>query len=440
MNFNFNNYKKCEMFQPEAEKKKEFKEEVLNSDNIDLITENKKELTEEEVLSSNNVSLIVEYAKKNRSKVAIDKVRELLELSRKTGEEVVQNFLSSFKECEKEKIDYLNFENTESGKIALELLEKMPEPFKSRANEKLENYKQELKYNTELFKKHNNDPKKIWKEIIGFDYGEDSSFIERFKAFLFRDSKALSNDYWKNNKLKTNINPFSIEFIIRDADSYNELSSSPNASKTTGGFFTSRFKTGITAINDTQCINISKKEYIETSRHETEHAIHKRTNPIITDKYHSSRLGRRLDKNGNFDSNKILFNKISKEIIYDYLEQAKDEIFAYKKNGEKRRMIKNILLDKTEYGLYDYNQDNRNNNYDIINNNNLLSNNEKLKLKEAVDFMQSEYDRVLNNMIDVIYNGNKSIEFFRNVPTNELWKYSDGEYGRTDFIIREFKF
>ena len=440
MNFNFNNYKKCEMFQPDAEKKKEFKEEILDSDNVDLKKENKKELTEEEVLNSNDVSLLIEYAKKNRSKVAIDKVRELLEISRETGEKVVQNFLNSFEECKKEKMDYLNFENTESGKIALELLEKMPEPFKSRANEKLENYKKELKYNTELLKKHNNDPKKIWKEITGFDYGEDSTFMERFKVFLFRDGKALSKDYWKNNKLKMNINPFSIEFIIRDKDSYNELYSDNKASKNTGGFFTSRFKTGITAMNDTGYIGIPKKIRTEISKHEKEHAIHEKTNPITTDKYYSSRLGSRLYENSNFDSNKKMINKASKEILYDYLERAKNEIFAYKKSGEKRRMIKDILLDKTEYGMYDYNQDNRTNNYNTINNNNLLSNDEKLKLKEAVDFMQSEYDRVLKNMVDVIYSENKSVEFFRNVPINELWKYSDGKYGRTDFIIKEFKF
>jgi hypothetical protein len=43
-------------------------------------------------------------------------------------------------------------------------------------------------------------------------------------------------------------------------------------------------------------------------------------------------------------------------------------------------------------------------------------------------------------MLDVIYETNQSVEFFRNVPINELWKYSNGKYNRTDFIIREFKF
>ena len=69
-----------------------------------------KALTEEEILDSNDVELIARYAKENRSQMAIDKVRELLELARKTGEEVVQNFLNSFKECKREKIDYLDFE------------------------------------------------------------------------------------------------------------------------------------------------------------------------------------------------------------------------------------------------------------------------------------------------------------------------------------------
>ncbi len=43
-------------------------------------------------------------------------------------------------------------------------------------------------------------------------------------------------------------------------------------------------------------------------------------------------------------------------------------------------------------------------------------------------------------MIEVIYEKNKSVEFLRNVPINELWKYSNGKYSRTDFIIKEFKF
>ena len=65
---------------------------------------------------------------------------------------------------------------------------------------------------------------------------------------------------------------------------------------------------------------------------------------------------------------------------------------------------------------------------------------EKQKLKEAIDFLQSEYDRVLKNMLEIVYDGNQSVEFFRNVPINELWKYSNGKYNRTDFIIKEFKF
>jgi hypothetical protein len=39
-----------------------------------------------------------------------------------------------------------------------------------------------------------------------------------------------------------------------------------------------------------------------------------------------------------------------------------------------------------------------------------------------------------------LYKKNQSVEFFRNVPINELWKYSNGKYNRTDFIIKEFKF
>lgn len=409
---------------------------------------NKREATEdtseEDVLNSNNVELIAKYAKENRNKGAIDKARELLEFARKTGEEVVQNLFNSFKECERDGKDYLDFENTKSGKLALSLLETMPEPFKSRASEKLESYKQELKYNAELFKKHNNDPVTTWKEIAGFDYRTDSSFMERFKAFLFRDSQALSRGYWENNKLKMDINPFAVECIIRDVDSYNKLylDEDNKASKDTGGFFKSKskFKTGITAINDTVWISIPKEEYIKTSKHETEHAIHEKTNPIITDRYYSSRLGSRLYKNDNFDSNKKMINKVSKETLYGYLERAKDEIFAHMKGGEKQKKVGYFLLDKTERGLYDYNKDNRTTSYNTINSNDLLLNDEKQKLKEAIDFMQSEYDRVLKNMIDVIYNENKSLEFFRNVPINELWKYSDGKYGRTDFIIREFKF
>src|SRR5680860_1206483 len=218
---------------------------VLRKDIASNDFEKEKKLTEEEILDSNNVELLAKYAKENRRKAAIDKVRELLESARKTGEEVVQNFKNSFKECEREEKDYLYFENTESGKLALSLLEKMPEPFRTRANERLIEYKQELKYNTELSKKYNNNPVALWKEITGFDYRTDSDFKERFKAFLFKDVKALSEDYWANNKLKVDINPFAVEFLIRDTDSYNKLFSGTDngASVDTAGFLKSSDKT-----------------------------------------------------------------------------------------------------------------------------------------------------------------------------------------------------
>lgn len=396
-----------------------------------------KNLTEEDILNSNNIELLVKYAKENRNKDAVDKVRELLELARKTGEEVVQNFFNSFKECERDGKDYLDFENTESGKLALSLLEKMPEPFKSRANEKLANYKQELKYNTELSKKHHNNPKTIWKEVTGFDYRTDSDFMERFKAFLFRDMQALSKDYWGDNKLKVDINPFAVEFVIRDADSYNKLYSDKDnkASKDTGGFLQSGYKTAVTAIND-----VIGGNHSETSKHETEHAIHKKTNIIVADHSHMSRLGTRLYKNDRFDTNKKMVNGAIKESFYSYLERAKDETFAFSKGGENRKIVKSFLLDKGGSSHYDYSLDSRNTNHEIINNNEALSNNEKQTLKDALEFLQSEYDRVLKNMVDLVYEKNQSVEFFRNVPINELWKYSNGKYSRTDFIIKEFKF
>jgi hypothetical protein len=120
------------------------------------------------------------------------------------------------------------------------------------------------------------------------------------------------------------------------------------------------------------------------------------------------------------------------------LKLAKDEIFAYLKGGAEKEDALGNLTEKN--GTYDYNKNGRDINNRLINNNKFLSNAEKQKLKEAINFLQSEYDRVLKNMIDVIYGRVERVEFFRNVPINEIWKYTEHRYHRTDFIIKEFKF
>ena len=192
--------------------------------NIDVNdVETEKEPTEEEIFNSNNIELIAKYAKENRSKEAIDKVRELLESARKSGEVVVQNFFDAFKECETAKMDYLDFENTESGKLALGFLRKMPEPFKTVASNKLEEYKKELKYNTELFKKHKNNPEAIWKEVFGFNYYDIPDFKERFKTFFFKDVGAISKEYYKNKTLGVKQDPFAINFFVEDQENFNKV-------------------------------------------------------------------------------------------------------------------------------------------------------------------------------------------------------------------------
>ena len=181
-----------------------------------------RELTEKEVLDSNNVELIAKYAKENRSKLAIDKVRELLELARKAGELVVLHFLYSFEECERKGISYLDFENTDEGEESLEYLKEMPEPFKAIAYKKLENFKRELEYNAELFKKHNNNPEEIWKEVFGFSYYNVPEFKERFKTFLFKDVAAISNSYYKENSLEVKQDPFAVNFFVEDQENFDK--------------------------------------------------------------------------------------------------------------------------------------------------------------------------------------------------------------------------
>ncbi len=411
-----------------------------------------KELPEEEILKSNNVELIAKYAKENRSQVAIDKVRELLELSRKIGEEVVQNFLNSFKECEAAKIDYLNFENTEGGRLALSLIEKMPEPFRANANTRLENYKKELKYNAELFKNHQNNPEKIWKEIFGFDYYNIPEFKERFKTFLFKDMRAVSDNYYKNNTLEAKQGPFSINFFVGDSENFDKAYGlGIKTSHKTHGFSEDRGKNNINVINTHK--PRTDNDINNTVIHETEHAIHSRVSPSKAMWASSPDLT--LD---TFDDDKKAVNNEVRLFLLDSLKRAKDEIFAYQKGGATKASLRNRLLYKIKEPLfkeresgildeirernhsYDYNEELREANYKWIELSKTLLETEKKQLKDAIDFLQSEYDRVVKNMVDVVYEKNQSVEFFRNVPINELWKYSNGKHSRTDFVIKEFKF
>jgi hypothetical protein len=397
--------------------------------------ESEKELTEEEVLNSDNVELIVKYAKNNRSQGAIDKVRELLESARKTGEEVVQNFLNSFKECERDKIDYSSFEDTESGKLALSLLEKMPEPFKTYANKKLEDYKRELEYNTELFKKHKNNSEEIWKEVFGFDYYNIPDFKERFKTFLFKDVGAISKEYYKNNALEIKQDPFAINFFVEDPENFNKAHSKnvKDANDKFGGFSKKQGETTINVINKN--VSSEDRKINEIIKHESEHAIHRKTNLINAIIFKPEGLY----ENGDFDFNKRRLCAIKFD-FEERLKECKDEIFAYLKGGAQKDDVEYQLTDRDVDSSYDYNKESRELSYLNIKNNKYLSKIEKQKLKDAINYLQSEYDRVLKNMVDVIYEKNQSVEFFRNVPINELWKYSNGKYHRTDFIIREFKF
>lgn len=399
--------------------------------------EPEKELTEEEILNSDNVELVAKYAKENRSHEAIKKVRELLELSRKTGERVVLHFLYSFKECEREGLSYLDFENTEEGRESLELLKEMPEPFKTIAYKKLEDFKKELKYNTELFKKHNNNPEEIWKETFGFDYYDVPEFKERFKTFLFKNVAAVSDNYYKSNALETKQDPFAINFFVGDQENFDKAYSKniEDAHDQFGGF-SRKFEN-----NNVNVINTHKSSQHEDRRrrneivsHENEHAIHRAANPIKEEILDPESLSENL----NFESNKYQINHSMRFDFAERLKLAKDEIFAYLKGGAEKEDTLGQLTEKN--GTYDYNKDGRDINIRLINNNKYLSQTEKQKLKEAINFLQSEYDRVLKNMINVIYGRNKSVEFFRNIPINELWKYASFGYSRTDFIIKEFKF
>jgi len=399
-----------------------------------------KALTEEEILNSNDVELIARYAKENRSQIAIDRVRELLELARKIGEEVVQNFLNSFKECEREKIDYLDFENTASGKLALDLLEKIPEPFKANANKKLEDYKKELKYNTELFKKHKDNPEEIWKEVFGFDYYDIPDFKERFKNFFFKDIKAISKKYYKKNALEVEQDPFAVNFFVEDPENFNRAYNKDikDAHDKFGGLSIKQDETNINVINidkSPQEENI-RRSTNEIITHESEHTIHRKTNPINAILLEPDVL----EESIGFDYNKDRLNYAIKFDFEERLKRAKDEIFAYLKGGANQEEVEYFLADKDIDSPYDYNKETRELNNKSINNNKYLSEIEKQKLQEAINFLQSEYDRVLKNMTEVIYGKNQSVEFFRNVPINELWKYSNGKYSRTDFIIRKFKF
>ena len=416
------------------------------------VTENdaqtEKKAAEEEILNSNNIELIAKYAKENRSEMAITKVRELLEISRKTGEEVVQNFLDSFKECEEVKKEYLDFENTESGKLALSLLEKMPEPFKTNANKKLEDYKRELEHNTELFKKYKDNPEEIWKKVFGFDYYNIPDFKERFKTFLFKDISALSKKYYIGNSLKIKQDPFAFNFFVEDQNSFDEAYGKKN---TAYGFSTQQSKTHSNVINTNKLK--TPNGIASVIAHESEHAIDEKANLLKAAGMNGSDLTL-----GSFEDDKSVTNNEIRPFLLDNLKKAKDEIFAYQKGGTKKEEVKSVLLYKIKSPLYkasgngilaeirahnhsyDYSESMREANYKWIELSKTLSETEKQKLKDAINFLQSEYDRVLKNMTDLIYEKNQSVEFFRNVPINELWKYSNGKYNRTDFIIREFKF
>lgn len=416
-------------------------EGTLNNDEqLNNKQENTRLENEENILNSNDVNLIARYAKENRSKVAIDKARELLELARRNGEEIVQNFLSSFKECEGQKKDYLDFEKTESGQLALSLLVKMPEPFKTNAYKRLEDYKKELACNTELFKKHKNNPETIWKEFFGFDYYNIPDFKERFKNFLFKDIKAISKESYKDSGLEAQQDPFAINFFIKDQKNFDrayekEIEDDDYA---IGGFSRKTNGTNVNVIstNESSIDGHESRDISEITQHEAEHAIHRHTNPIVANVFEDESL----QDNISFDFNIERLNSGVKFDFEERLKLAKDETFAYLKAGNNNKEdVESLLTDKDANSSYDYGNVIRSLNNEVIKNNIHLSETEKQKLKEGINFLQSEYDRVLKNMIDVIYEKNYSVEFFRNVPINELWKYSNGKYNRTDFIIKKFK-
>jgi len=405
---------------------KKSKEELNES-----VNKNENKVSKNAILDSNDINLIVKYAKENKDKDAINRVRELLEESREIGEKVVQNFLDSFKELEERKHNYSDFQNTKSGKVATSLLEKMPEPFKSEGYKKLEKFKEELKYRSDFFEKNKNDPQKIWKEVFGFDYYNVPDFKERFKTFLFKKIKGISKNYYKDKNLKVVTDPFSINFFVEDQDNFKKAyEENGDVYQGSQGVSFKKKNIGINMINTENTIN-DKSDFTETLLHEKEHSVHTVTNPFSTFIAEDSVLGVGFD----FKHDLEILNHSFKFDLEERLKLAKDEIFAFLKGGESdRSYVKDVLLND-----YDHSKTIRFLNIKDVDNSTYLSGEEKIKLREGIDFMQSEYARVLKNMVDLIYEGNKSVEFFRNVPINELWKYSDGKYKRTDFIIRDYR-
>ncbi len=400
---------------------------------IDNNAETEKEPAEDKILNSNNVGLIAEYAKKNRSKEATDKVRKLLEIARRTGEKVVQTFLNSFKECEAEKISYLYFESTVSGKTALSCLEEMPEPFRTNAYKKLEDYKKELVYNNELFKEHKNHPEKIWKEVFGFDYYNVPDFKERFTTFLFKDVEAISKKYYKKNDISVQQDPFSVNFYVEDIENFNKARG--KSDNVTAAFSTKKDKTNVTVMGVEKG---SKAFSMSSSReeiHEREHNVHRITKPFNSVLFDDAVLGGDSDFLGNI----YLLNNHVKWDYEERLKKASDEMFAYFKNKEDKENVEYFLGDKSEKSPYDYSSIIRQKNNEEINKSTVMSGEEKQKLKNGIDFLQSEYERVLKNMIDVVYNHHESVEYLRCLPINEWHKASNEKYKRTDFIIKEFK-
>lgn len=416
--------------------------ESLADNNTSHQLELEPELSEEEILNSNNIELIVEYAKEARSQQAIDRARELIELSRNTGEEVVQNFLKSFAQCQQEGLDYIKFEKTESGQLALEFLDKMPEPFKAKALTRLEEYKENLRSNSDLYEAQKNTPEVIWKEVFGLDYYNKSEASEKLKALLFEISGANFKDHYKDKELKVEQDPFAINLFVGDSKSFNEAievistRDIEDAHNKVGGFSIETDEASINVLNVANSYHkdadkIVKKNVI----HESEHAIHRRANPFEIKEIASRSLMEEL----GFEENVKAMNQCMRSDFTERLKKVKDESFAYLKGDFEREAVRKLLKNRGPEALYDYNKEIRELNNEVININKNLSEEEKDKLRKGINFFQLEYERVLDNVFDMVYDGKKSVEFLRNVPINELWKYSDGKYKRTDFLIREFK-
>lgn len=398
--------------------------------------------SEKEILESNDINFIVEYAKEARSQVAIDKARELLELARKNGEDVVQNFLNSFKECQKESLAYSEFEKTESGIKALNHLEKMPEPYKSEALDKLEEYKKGLARNTKLFQTHKDHPEEIWKEVFGLDYYEDPEAREILKNIIFQKGGEILKNHYKNKELRAEQDPFAINLFVGDSKSFNEAievistRDIDDAHNKIGGFSIETDETSINVLNVANSYHKDADKIIKKNViHESEHAIHRQANP-----FESKVIATKsLMEGAGFEENISVMNQCMRSDFQERLKRAKDESFSYLKGDFEKEAVRKLLKDKGPNSLYDYNKELREVNNEVINNNEHLSEVERAKLREGINFFQSEYERVLDKLFDIIYEGKKSVEFLRNVPINELWKYSEGRYSRTDFLIREFK-